>query len=57
MFYIITYKTADKYCRYTHRMTANSESRLFSSEDKAREFAAGKEVLCARTSTGKMLTL
>lgn len=57
MFYIITYKTADKYCHYTHRMTANSESRLFSSEDKAREFAKGKEVLCARTSTGEMLTL
>jgi hypothetical protein len=57
MFYIITYKTADKYCHYTHRMTANSESRLFSTEDKAREFANGKEVLCARTSTGEMLTL
>lgn len=57
MFYIITYKTADKYCHYTHHMTANSESRLFSTEDKAREFAKGKEVLCARTSTGEMLTL
>lgn len=57
MFYIITYKTADKYCRYTHTTVANSASRLFSTEAEAREFAKDKTVLCARSSTGTILTL
>lgn len=57
MFYIITYKTADKYCRYTHTTVSNSASRLFSTEAEAREFAKDKTVLCARSSTGTILTL